>query len=352
MVVTTSQASAVGYKFISNFGKRIALYCNESSEYGHFFERCKLRPDNKPGRCLIELDREIYEGQIYLAFAAEREVDKIAQIRDFIRESNGKNPGRTAKKIPEIPSVVTEKFIEQRTGGIYDSYEIVSGVNYATTELEYLKLLQNPVIGIVAKEEKSADRFLRYLLQMLLNRREKEPVKIWIADNIKRSLEKFKVYSECVDYSINPTDSLSYVRDMATILEERYELMIAGEEEKLSKEPLQVIVLNAGDCYSLLSSDNEVLELYKRVLDKFRAMRFVVIMAQLPNAGMNYGAAPILKASKDIINLFLFYNLNEQKIVDIPLSVQREYAKPLDATDAYNICAGNMEKIKTPVGEE
>lgn len=352
MVVTTVQASVMGYRFLSNFGKRIALYCNESSEYGHTFERCKLRPDNKPGRCLLELDREMFEGQIYLAFAAEREVDKIAQIRDFIKEINTKTTGKGARKIPEIPAVVTEKFIEQQTGGVWKPYEMVSGVNYTTTELEYLKLLQTAVIGVAAREQETSDKFLRYLLQTLLRRREQEPVQIYIADHITKGLEKFRQYEDCVDYSFAAETSLSYIHTVAAILDERYQQMVSGEEAALETQPLQVIVLNTPDCYPLLSNDAASLELYKQMIGKYRTMKFVVIMAQLPNAGLNFGAAPVIKASRDIMNLFLFYNLNEQKLIDIPLAVQREYSKPIDATDAFNIYAGNLEKVKTPVCAE
>lgn len=40
-VVTAGQAGGAGFKLLSNFSKRTALYCNDSSDYGVVFEACR-----------------------------------------------------------------------------------------------------------------------------------------------------------------------------------------------------------------------------------------------------------------------------------------------------------------------
>lgn len=352
MVVTTSQASNMGYKYLSNFGKRVVLYCNESSEYTHAFERCRIKPDNKPGRCLLELDKEIYEGQLYLAFPAEKEVEKKAQIKDFIAQSNARNHGKGARKIPEIPAVVTDAFIKRQTNGSFGAYELAAGINYSTTEFEYIRLLTSCVIGIGAREHAGGTNFVKYLLGTMLRRCETEPVTIHIVDNIGRKLEGFKQYGKQVVYSYNPADAASYLEDLNTVLQERYQWMLAGQADRLEKADMQVLVINTSDCYALLSSDAALMDAYRQMLSSYRPLKFCIIMAQLPNVSLNFAAPQMVKLSRDSMNLFLFYNIAEQKMMDIPLSVQKEFSKPLETGDAFNICAGNLEKLKTPLYEE
>lgn len=350
VMATTSQAAAVGYKYLAAFGKRIALFCNESSEYAHAFEHCRIKADNKPGRCLLELSREIYEGQLYLAFEAEKEIEKIEQIRIFIEECNGRNKGRGAKKIPELPTVVTEEFINRQTGGEYGRYEIVSGVNYTTTELEYLRMLQSGIVGVSGKEHVGVSNFLQYLTGTMIKRKEREPVQVHIIDDIRRKLEDFKQYEE-VEYSYQPEDAVRYLKELAAVLDERYKWMVSGQESRLEDAPMQVILLNAEECYSILGNDSEVMEAYGRIISKYRTLKFCIIMAKLPNASINFSPLPMVRGAKDSINLYMFYNLSEQKMIEIPLSVQREFAKQLNVGDAFAVYAGNLEKIKTPLYE-
>lgn len=349
MVATTSQSTAVGYKYVPNFGKRIALFCNESAEYTHAFEHCRIKPDNKPGRCILEIDKELYEGQIYLAFSAEKEIEKITQIREFIEESNQKDRGLGAVRIPEIPAVVTAEFITRQTGGKFEAYKMVSGINYATTKFDYLHLLQTGIIGIGGREHGGTSNFLKYIIADLLKHKEEAPVKIHIVDNLKRKLETFGQDKEDVVYSCNPAEVESYVNNLTGILKERYQWMLSGNEKNLEKAPLLVLVMNAGDCYSVLGSNANLVEAYVNIINRYRMLKVCIIMAQMPNASLNFGASPIWKSVKEVLNMYLFYNLSEQKMVDISLAVQREFAKPLEVGEAFNICAGNLEKLKTPL---
>jgi len=63
VIVVNSQTSGIGYKYLSNFSKRIALYCNDSGEYNNVFEHCRMQPRSVPGRGVIDIGKSLYEYQ-------------------------------------------------------------------------------------------------------------------------------------------------------------------------------------------------------------------------------------------------------------------------------------------------
>lgn len=350
LVATTSQTSAVGYRYLSNFGKRIALYCNESSEYNNIFEKCRIKPDNKPGRCLLELDREVYEGQVYLAFPAEKEIEKIAEIRTYIEQTNQADTGKGAKKVPEIPNVVTQEFIKRQLTVSLKPYQLPAGLNFATTEFEFLNLNVENVIGISGKEHMGANNFLNYIVGSLIRNKEQDAVRFYVIDSLEKKLKKqFTGMEQQVQYSCNPMDSIAYMAELKKELSERYQWMMDGQEERLEQEPLLVYVINAADAYTVLSNSAETMEEFKEIINRFRALKLCFLFAQLPNAGMSYGSLPFIKSMKELISVYLFYNLSEQKVADVTPNLVREYAKPLEAGEAYHVYGALFQKLKTPL---
>ena len=81
VVVANAQTTGIGYKYLSNFAARIALFCNDSGEYSSLFDHCRERVDDIHGRCLVELDKTHLECQSYLAFTGEREIDRVDAVR-------------------------------------------------------------------------------------------------------------------------------------------------------------------------------------------------------------------------------------------------------------------------------
>ena len=64
IVITNQQTSGIGYKLLTNFAVKIALNCNDRSQYTALLDRCRIRPDDVPGRGLIPIDNEIKECQV------------------------------------------------------------------------------------------------------------------------------------------------------------------------------------------------------------------------------------------------------------------------------------------------
>jgi hypothetical protein len=76
-----------------------------------------------------------------------------------------------------------------------------------------------------------------------------------------------------------------------------------------------------------------------------------LILGKLPNVSLNFNMPLTIKTVRDGMNVFIFQNIGEQRLLEIPPNVGREYAKNLEVGDAYLIEGTNLSKIKTPLWE-
>lgn len=90
IVIANAQTAGIGYKYLSSFSNRIALFCNDGNEYSAIFEHCNRRLEHLPGRCFAEVDKQILECQAYLPFAGEKEFERAEAIRGYIEKRNGR----------------------------------------------------------------------------------------------------------------------------------------------------------------------------------------------------------------------------------------------------------------------
>lgn len=139
--------------------------------------------------------------------------------------------------------------------------------------------------------------------------------------------------------------------EMAEILEERYQQMLAGNMGD-EKRKLLVLLINSAEAYNILGGNYKVLELYNKIVSQYRGLGVFIILSKAPNSSINFGMPPIIKASREGMNIFIFQNISEQRLVDVSASVAREYAKNLEVGDAYLVEGTNLSKIKTPLWEK
>ena len=132
VIVANSQTQGIGYRYMSNFASKVALFCNDSGEYSSVFDYCRMQIPSVAGRCIIEKDKQHYECQTYLAFEGEKEHERVDEMRKFVKEENEKNPKKKANIIPVIPDLLTSNYVdEQLSYFATNKYDLVVGLNYA-----------------------------------------------------------------------------------------------------------------------------------------------------------------------------------------------------------------------------
>ena len=168
VVIANLQTTGIGYRYLSNFSERIALFCNDSGEYSSLFDHCSEKAENIRGRCLVEIDRTHLDCQCYLAFEGEKEIDRVNATKEYIKSINMKNKGLFAKRIPIIPENLSSIFIEEEFGNyMQEKYEIVTGLDYGTVEPNIMQFNSLGLLAISGREKNGRHNFIKYISNMM-----------------------------------------------------------------------------------------------------------------------------------------------------------------------------------------
>ena len=348
MVAAAQQTSGLGYKYLSNFPQRIALYCNESSEYAGLFERCRMKLKPIQGRGIVSIDKKFYEAQTYLAFPAEREIDKVKEIAAFIQEENSKDRGKGAVKVQSVPDILTDEEI-YKVLGRRQPYTVPLGMNCANMDMDVIDVTQFPVLGIVGATGMGRTNYLCYLVQKLLQNKEKEPVNIRIIDDKRKRLQIFEKHITL--YSTSQTDIVKMIGEVYSTLQRRYEKGENGEGALNAQEPLECIVLNAKEVYEVINDSEELTKQCMEILTTYSNMKICMILSDLPNMTLQAQTSQFMKLLKSNMNLLMFQQLKEQKVTEIPSVIQKRYQKPLVPGEAYFKFGSYFGKYRTPYFE-
>ncbi len=348
IVAATQQTNGLGYKYLSNFPQRVALYCNESSEYSTLFERCRMKLKQIPGRCIVSIDKKFFEAQTYLAFPAEREIDKVNEIASFIQEENHRDTGKGAVKVQSVPDILTNEEVYKILGS-RQPYSIPIGMNCANMDIDTIDATQFPILGIVGGSGIGRTNYICYLVQNLLQSKEKEPVNISIIDDSKKRLQLFE--KQLTVYSTSKEDIATVIQKAYATLQKRYEMKKSGELKSLDKEPLECIILNAKEVYDIINDNEELIKQSMEILTTYSTMKVCMIFSDLPNVTLQAQTSQFIRLLRNKMGLLIFRQIQEQKVTEISGVIQKQYQKPLVPGEAYFKCGSYFGKYRTPYFE-
>ncbi len=343
VIAANSQLSGIGYKYLSNFANKIGLYCNDSGEYGSLFGSCRMRPLATPGRCIIEIDKEFYECQTYLAFNGEKEIERVNEMRDFIKTQNERHNGMGARPIPVIPKLLDKEFIKQNYDLRLKPYSVICGLDYSNVSEQIFDFSTINILSICGCEKSGKGNFVRYMLSQLSKNSEQSPIEAVIVDDVSR---KFSDISNVSKYILLPEDVKDVITEWHKRLMKRYEMLMSRNNE-FEKEPLLILVIQNNDVHDIISKDKSILAMYKEMLGKYKAMKFCVIYANIENVQIAFGAPDTMKMIKEFKNYLIFDDIQNIKLTDVPMQVARQFKKPLETGDAYYVNSGGFTKLKT-----
>lgn len=347
IIIANPQMAGIGYRYLSNFACRVALFNNDSAEYSSLFEHCRESIKDIHGRALIEKDKVHLECQTFLAFAGEKEIERVRETQSFIAEINKNYRGMKAKEIPVIPDVLTEAHIAERYGSQMKSYSMVAGLDFATVSPFWMPLHQIGALALSGRDGMGKHNFLQYTVKMLARYYENQS-QVFIVDGINRKLNHLKENPVVRGYEVLPERAVEVVKSIAGILKERYERIAGGDDGVLSNAPLIVLILNSIAAIEVISEDIEAMDAYLDITGRYKNMNVCVIVGDYENTMVSYNSPEILKKLRDASQFLFFDDLTNLKIVDIPLAVIRENKKALEVGECYYIRDNEVVKLKTP----
>ena len=345
-VVANVQTSGIGYRYLNNFEGRIALFCNETSEYGMLFEGCRMKLPNIPGRCLIQLNKHTYESQMYLSFEGEKEFERVQKIQDFVKKQNEKYTGMKAAIIPEIPKELTLSYIQKTYPDDLEEGKVMLGLDYNTVSPMMLEIAQGGMFTISGKKEKGKDIFVKYLLEAMLL-----PAfggtDLYILDDMTRRWADYEFHPDTAVYD-NTTGSIQTIFDeVDQRVQSRYEDFAQRQEAALEDENWIVVVIESSDAIAEISADKKLIGIIKGLLGKYRMMKVMLLMTNVENAAIPFGAPELMKIVKDNKRYLIFDDISNIKLCDLSVSITKKYAKPIDIYDAFYVNENELTKIKT-----
>lgn len=347
VIVANSQTQGIGYRYMSNFASKVALFCNDSGEYSSVFDYCRMQIPSVAGRCIIEKDKQHYECQTYLAFEGEKEHERVDEMRKFVKEENEKNPKKKANIIPVIPDLLTSNYVdEQLSYFATNKYDLVVGLNYANVSPFVLNLAALGSITVSGKENSGRSNFIRYLVSAM-EKRNSDSTEIYITDNISRKLASLQDCTCVKSYSIMADSVTETVKNIELELEKRYSTLMSGEDNVLDNSSLIILIINNSDALELISNDTEAFNAYKNITVRYKNLNVCVIVGDYPNTNISYSAPELMRNLRDERHFLYFDDIDAMKIIDLPLAVIRENKKPISVGDCYYIKENECAKIKS-----
>ena len=348
VIIANAHTAGIGYKYLSNFSGRIAMFNNDSAEYSSLFDHCLPHIADIKGRAIVEIDKAHLECQMFLSFKGDKEIERVQNIITFVNGNNKEYPNDYAMSIPIIPNVLMGSQIFTQYHARMTQYQVFAGLNFSTVSPVWFNFKQLGVLAISGRDGMGKHNFIRHMISTIEKFYEQN-TKVYIIDSINRKLSDLKDKAVIESYEVLADRAIDIVMDIADTLRIRYESVAKGDDSVLSSAPMIVLVINNRDAVEMISEDVNGLNAYSDIVGKYKNMNICVIVSDFENAKVTYTSPEIFKKLRDAKHFLFFDDIGNMKIIDdLPISVMRENKKSLEIGEAYYIKENEVIKLKTP----
>lgn len=348
MVVTNATATGIGYKFLTNFSNKIAMYCNDSSQYTMVLDKCKMEPDNEPGRGITMIDKTIMEFQTYLSFDAEKESDRVEMIRAFVSEANQRYGNMRARIIPTIPEHLDDAYMIENYGVDTETlpdYRIPVGLRYDRIVPEYLEMLKHNLYGFSGRNDLGRADYVLYILRLLEKRHAEAPSMVYIVDDVSRELSEAEGFNCVAGYGTATADAAEYLRAVFDEAKSRFDRM--GENpDAIKDDPLVLLVFNHKLSDDMIMKTEDTAKMFDLIVSKLGGCRVCILMSNLDNTTVSYKSSQVMRQVSDAHRLIIFEDAANIKLAALPIQFARANSKKLDYGSAFFFDESDLTRVR------
>lgn len=346
VICTDTQSSGMGYRYLSNFAKKIALFTNNEGEYNNVFGYCRMRNRNVPGRAIVEIDKTLYEFQTFLAFEGEKEIERVAAMRGFVEDINSRYGEECARKIPEIPKILDKDYVISNYNEYYNLKDkIMLGLDYNSVDPIMVKEHEIGLIAISGKEKGGKGTFVRNLISFFDRKSDMDPYELYVIDDVMGKYSFLQNNQATQMYDINQDGVLEVIDKVDAKLTETYN-GISTHAININNVPNRMIIIQNRDAIDVLSKSKAHMDKLKNMISKYKNLKASIVIANLENVPISFSSGDLLKIIKDRKNIVFLDNINAFKMFEIPPSVLKEFQKPIEMGDGYYITSAQWTKCK------
>lgn len=344
VIAANSQTKGIGYKYLSYFDARIALYNNDSGEYGNLFDHCRETVEKIPGRCLVVQDSRLLDCQTYLAFEGNLN-SAIAKFTDKIRARYG---AQKAPAIPELPETLTVADLAEQCKEFYRTpYAIAMGLDYETVAPVMCNVRKAGCLSLSGGDAEAQSAFLAGMIHQM-NAAYPGKTKVWILDGIDRMLQPLEKLPNVEKYSLNAAAAPEFIAELEQKAKSRMAMLEFGDLDSMADAELLMLVINNPTVADIMNTNRAALTSYSALISRYKDMGICVLVSNVPNAA--FISSEFYKKSAENKQFLWFDNLPALKIVTVPYTVSKKFSKRLEAGDVYLFNDTECTKLKTPLG--
>ena len=310
-----------------------------------------MQPKNIPGRALTCIDKIMYEFHAYIAFEGEKEIQRVEAVKTFIEKRNAECGNSYARKIPEVPTVLTHSYLEQAFGAIPNGNYYI-GIDYETVEPVAFNMAKEGFLAISGKENFGRSNYLRYLFSRIQKNIFTYPVEAYVLDSFEQKLASLNDYGFVEEYTTEVSAFELMLDKISSICEERLARYQIQGPSFLEEEPLLLFVVNNAGVYDTGKVRKEIANQWKDIVKECKNLKVMFIMAGIENTAVGISSSEIVKYVKESKNILFFADLASIKLTDIPLAIQKQFRKQIEPGDAFYITTSAVVRMKTPLYEE
>lgn len=240
-VIFTANDVSGTTRFLSSFGQKI-VFNMPTESYMDIFSNRVIKPMNLPGRCLVNIENEIYECQCFLPFAPAKEnefLDEEKAFKEFLEQNpNASNPF----KLRSFPDELTEENVEKYSAFPINKSkgDVLVGLDYYEHKPIAFNYKENRAIGIYGKSLDDMTDLLALILKQI-KQDDRDCRFVFVDDHRNRLEERFKDYIKEKGNVL--TKKVEYIVDFAK--EEGYldDDGVCSERDVASQKPFTVFVI-------------------------------------------------------------------------------------------------------------
>jgi len=354
-VVSGTQANSFGFKALANYSNRLALVCTEKAEYSNLYSRCRIEPAEKPGRGLCEIDKQIKEFHTALAFTGEKEIERVENMRKFIRENSAKYGKKKARPIPVVPKLILEEITRKNQPELYaDPSRMPYAMNFDDISYRYLDFGAQTLVTVSGAEGRGRTNFAKLVLNHLSKNIFEYTSHVYIMDGDE---ERLKGYSEkriVKKYTSDLNDFLPMVDEFVNEVIKRQEKvnMEGRNNVDWSKLPHLVLILNTQAAMAELNKKKDYGTKLAGIVKNNKKMKITIIMDSIDNTSIALSSNDLLKTVKETKTAIVFDEIENVKLIDLSVKQVKANAKALTQGDAFEFAGNSILRVKTFLAED
>lgn len=343
VIAANSQTKGLGYKYLSYFDSRIALYNNDSTEYGNLFDHCRETVEKIPGRYLAVHDNSLLDCQSFLTFDGNLN----SEIAKFTARINAQYGAQRAAVIPELPEILSTADLVKQCAQFYQvPYSIALGLDYETVGPVVRNLRKTGCLSLSGGAAEAQSACLAGIIRQM-DMVYPGKTKVWILDSIDRMLQPLEHLPNVVKYTVSAAAAPEFVAELEQKAKARMAMMEFGDLDAVADAELLVLVINNPNVAETMNVNKAALMSYTGLISKYKDMGICVLVSSVPNAA--FISSEFYKKSVENKQFLWFDNLPTLKIVTTPYTLTKKFSKKLEAGDVYLFNDTECAKLKFPL---